>query len=338
MGSEMTDKPRPAGQDGHDADADADAEDPAQALGDESADDFRALAESLPSGILSADAEGRVVFCNQAARQTLDLPAESLLGSGWESVVHTEDRADVVTAARSVLGSSPSEQVTFRVRSGFGERWVHARFVPLGLDRDRSPSPAQELSRRGWIAAIEDVTDRRRMESQMAHRATHDPLTGLPNRALLEDRLQQACARLSRGGEQAAVLFMDLNGFKEVNDRFDHRTGDEVLTEVARRLRRVLRPADTGARLGGDEFVVVCESTGPDKAAEVADRIHEALRVPFLVEGGKAEIGASIGIACTSDASIEPSELLLRADKAMYRVKHGDQSDHSDARSAGETA
>lgn len=330
----MRDKPRTDGQHGHAAGA----PESAQALREESADRFRALAESLPSGILSADSEGQVVFSNQAARQILDLPAESLLGSGWESVVHTEDRADVVTAARSVLGSSPSEQVTFRVRSGFGERWVHARFVPLGLDPDRSPSPTQEQSRRGWIAAIEDITDRRRMESQMAHRATHDPLTGLPNRALLEDRLQQACARLSRGGEQAAVLFMDLNGFKEVNDRFDHRTGDEVLTEVARRLRRVLRPADTVARLGGDEFVVVCESTGPDKAAEVADRIHEALRVPFLVGGGKAEIGASIGIACTSDASIEPSELLLRADKAMYRVKHGEQSDDADERSAGGTA
>jgi diguanylate cyclase (GGDEF)-like protein/PAS domain S-box-containing protein len=285
-------------------------------------DTFRSLADAVPSGILTADAQGWVLFSNAAARQILDLPAESLIGRGWESVVLAEDLTDVMTAASAVLGASPGEQVTFRVQTRSGERWVHARFVPLRVDASDAPPDTDPAPGMGWIAALEDITDRRRMESQLAHRATHDPLTNLPNRALLEDRLEQACARLTRGGERVALLFCDLDGFKEINDQHGHTVGDEVLVEVARRLRRVLRPADTVARLGGDEFVVVCEATDAEAAAEVADRIADALDVPFLVAGTRARIGVSVGIASTSDPTMDPSELLLLADQAMYRQKH----------------
>lgn len=317
-------------------------------------DTFRSLADAVPSGILTADAQGWVLFSNAAARQILDLPAESLAGRGWESVVAAEDLADVMTAASAVLGPSTGEQVTFRVQTRTGERWVHARFVPLRVDPAAAapgtagapapgtgtPDEASEgtahgagrpvgTTGTGWIAALDDITDRRRMESQLAHRATHDPLTNLPNRALLEDRLEQACARLTRrGGEQVAVLFCDLDGFKEINDRHGHTVGDQVLVEVARRLRLVLRPADTVARLGGDEFVVVCEGTGAEAAAEVSGRIVDAVRLPFLVSGIRARIGVSVGIACTSDPATDPSDLLLLADQAMYRQKHLAADDH----------
>ena len=288
-------------------------------------DRFRSLADAVPSGILTADAGGSVVFSNEAARQILDLPSSALLGRGWETIVHAEDVADVRTASGAVLTSSMGEQVAFRVQTRSGERWVQARFLPLHPDEGSSADAGGDARRSvGWIAALEDITERRRMESRLAHRATHDPLTGLPNRALLDDRLQQACARLRRGGDQTAVLFCDLDGFKEINDRFDHTTGDEVLIEVARRLRHVLRPADTVARLGGDEFVVVCEGTSPEAAAEVAGRIVDVLAVPFLVARGRVSVRASIGIACTDDPEIEPSDLLLRADRAMYHQKHGE--------------
>ncbi|MCB9373991.1 MAG: GGDEF domain-containing protein [Microthrixaceae bacterium] len=172
--------------------------------------------------------------------------------------------------------------------------------------------------------ALDDVTDRRRLESQLAHRATHDPLTELPNRALLEDRLAQAAARLGRTGEEVAVLFCDLDDFKEVNDRFGHVVGDEVLVEVGRRIGSVLRPADTVARYGGDEFVVVCEGTGAEAAAEVAQRITAALAEPFAGAGGgrlEAGLRVSVGVAASDDPAVDPGDLLLRADQDMYRVK-----------------
>src|SRR5262245_12327201 len=151
-------------------------------------DRFLSLAEALPSGILSADALGAVVYCNHAAQQILDLPAEDIRGQGWLDVVHAEDLPDVMDAAGLVLSTGASQQATFRTQTGLFLRWATARFVPLG-DRDH---------RTGWIATLDDITDRRRAESQLAHRATHDPLTDLPNRTLLEDRLDQACARLRR--------------------------------------------------------------------------------------------------------------------------------------------
>jgi diguanylate cyclase (GGDEF)-like protein/PAS domain S-box-containing protein len=281
-------------------------------------DHFRSLADAVPSGILSADSLGWVVFTNEAASQILDLPGHALHGRGWESVIHPEDGPDVVSAAGAVLGASNSEQVNFRVRSQSGERWVHARFLPLRSD----VAAVENANRRmGWIATLDDITDRRRMESQLAHRATHDPLTGLPNRALLDDRLEQACARLRRDDDVVAVLFIDLDDFKGVNDRHDHRTGDQVLQEVARRLRQVLRPADTAARLGGDEFVAVCESTDEEEATEIAGRLREALGVPFLVGGKRLALGASVGVACSRGDGCEPADLLLRADQAMYRQK-----------------
>ena len=292
---------------------DVTAPDAAGELGDR----FRSLAEAVPSGILCADATGAVVFSNEAARQILDLAESRLLGRGWEAAVDPEDRSEVAAAAQAVLASRATEEVAFRVRVASGQRWAHARFVPLDAD-----APNLERAPAGWLAALDDVTDRRRLESQLAHQATHDPLTGLPNRALLEDRLQQACARLGRDDESLAVLFCDLDDFKEVNDRFDHTVGDRVLVEVGRRLRQVLRPADTVCRFGGDEFVVVCERTDPTEAEEVAERIRAVLAAPFADAGG-AGLGVSIGVAGARGTDVDPDDLLLRADQAMYRVKHG---------------
>lgn len=209
--------------------------------------------------------------------------------------------------------------------TGVADREVQAAGTRV-VDRDSgdvgSVAAGPVLGRpTGWLAALDDITERRRYESQLAHRATHDPLTDLPNRTLLDDRLAQACARLGRDGEQVAVLFCDLDDFKEVNDRFDHTVGDRVLVEVGRRIRGVLRPADTVGRLGGDEFVVVCERTSAAEADDVAARIRLALAEPFAVAGGRG-LDVSIGIAAAVDATAEAGDLLLRADQAMYRRKH----------------
>jgi len=289
---------------------------PAEQPGGAEQDRFLSLAEALPLGILSADARGYVVFCNEAAQQILNLPVDHLLSHGWEKAVHHEDLPDVVSAAGQVLVTGIPAQVTFRVQTGLFPRWAHAKFVPLGKGTRRS----------GWIGTFEDVTDRRRAESRLAHQATHDPLTKLPNRMLLEDRLHQACGRLRRDSDSVTVLFVDLDDFKDVNDNFGHAAGDQVLIEVASRLLSVIRDIDTVARLGGDEFVIICENLPEGDEGTLVQRIGEAMAVPMLVERQQLLIGASVGVAFTRDPSLDSNELLALADQSMYRVK---QSRHT---------
>jgi diguanylate cyclase (GGDEF)-like protein/PAS domain S-box-containing protein len=272
---------------------------------------FLSLAESLPLGILSADARGWVVFCNDAAQQIFNLPPDQLVGHGWERLIDPADAVEVMSAVRDVVQHGLPQQVMFRIQTGLFARWALAKFVPLG-----GPDAVT-----GWIATVDDVTDRRRAESELTHQATHDPLTGLPNRMLLEDRLQQACARLGRRGESLTVMFLDLDGFKDVNDRHGHSTGDQVLVEVANRLRQILRTVDTVARLGGDEFVLFCEGLRADEVDDVVARIKDVLSVPLVVSGEVLRIGASIGVETSRDASMTFDELLTRADQAMYRQK-----------------
>ena len=276
----------------------------------EGADRFLSLAEALPMGILSADPRGWVVFCNEATEEIFNLPAEQLVGHGWERLIHPDDRSEVISAGTEVIRSAQPQQVMFRIQTGLFIRWAAARFVPLGPDQPT-----------GWIATVDDVTDRRRAESELTHQATHDPLTGLPNRVLLEDRLQQACARLHDSAEAVSLLFIDLDGFKSVNDTFGHTIGDQVLIEVARRLRRIVRSVDTVARLGGDEFVAFCEALPEREVREVVQRLHDAIGIPLMINGDAIRVGASIGVEATRDPQATFDDLLARADQAMYREK-----------------
>jgi diguanylate cyclase (GGDEF)-like protein/PAS domain S-box-containing protein len=274
-------------------------------------DHLRSLADAVPSGILAADAWGQVVFSNGAAQEIFDVPATELVGTSWVDVIDARDRPDVAAASGSVLTSSRKEQTSFRVHCRTGVRWVHATFVPLGSEGTSS----------GWIATLEDVTERRRAEADLAHKASHDVLTGLPNRMLVLDRLAQASARLRRDDQPLTVLFVDLDGFKAVNDRLGHSTGDRILVETGRRLKAAVRPADTVGRLGGDEFVAVCEGMPADEARALAHRLAQAVAVPMLVDGATAEVGVSVGVWCTTDPSLSAEDLLARADRDMYRKK-----------------
>ncbi len=274
-------------------------------------DRFLSLAEALPSGILSADARGHVVFSNEAAQQLFDLSADKIRGRGWEHRVHPDDLDEVRAATELLVKGAGPQQVTFRVQTGLFLRWASAKFVPLG----------SAVVHTGWIATLDDVTDRQRTESELAHRATHDALTGLPNRTLLEDRLHQACARIRRTGVSVTTMFVDLDDFKTINDTYGHQAGDQVLREVAARLLTCIRDTDTVSRLHGDEFVVLCEGLTPDEVAGVEARITEAFEEPMRVGTTRLVIGASIGVATTEDADTAVADLLARADQAMYRVK-----------------
>jgi diguanylate cyclase (GGDEF)-like protein len=157
--------------------------------------------------------------------------------------------------------------------------------------------------------------------AKLAEQARHDPLTGLPNRTLLFERLQQALAVAMRRGNPVAILFIDLDGFKHVNDRLGHHAGDELLVAVADRLEDAVRRIDTVARLGGDEFVVLCEDLDTDeRPIEIANRVIAAIERPIIAGGEELAISASVGVAHSTGAD-EPSGLLKRADAAMYAAK-----------------
>ena len=175
---------------------------------------------------------------------------------------------------------------------------------------------------RGFGKVTRDLTERRALEQENLRRSLHDDLTGLPNRALLIDRLDHARSRLVRGDSSLAVLFIDLNNFKRINDTHGHDCGDSVLKEVAQRLFAAVRPEDTVGRMSGDEFLAVCEGlTGAPEAVAIADRIAAALAPAMPLAAGDLFISASIGIAVTVHSETPVQVILRRADKAMYAAK-----------------
>jgi diguanylate cyclase (GGDEF)-like protein len=171
--------------------------------------------------------------------------------------------------------------------------------------------------------AVRYAIARKRTESQARLEATHDPMTGLANRTLLRDRLEHVLARSRRQFTSFALLFLDLDGFKQINDLEGHAVGDEVLVQVASRIREVVRAIDTPARYGGDEFVVLCEQVkSEDEAAEIADRIATQIGQPFVVDGKELRVGVSIGVALVPARSRPDVDTLIReADEAMYGAK-----------------
>src|SRR3712207_2249400 len=175
----------------------------------------------------------------------------------------------------------------------------------------------------GAVVTFKDITERKALEEQLHHQAFHDPLTGLPNRALFMDRLEHALTRANRRGSKVAVLFMDLDNFKVINDSLGHKAGDQLLIAVAERLKAHLRPEDTASRLGGDEFTILVEDvTSVGEGTQIAERVAEILHPPFTLDEQEVFASVSTGIALSSSAQEQPADLLRHADLAMYRAKH----------------
>lgn len=227
---------------------------------------------------------------------------------------------------REMLGDTQASAVLAAVASG------HAEVAPLAIEVHHKDGRgiwsearvSAVVDSSGKTVAIEgivrDISQRKAAEDQLAHQALHDPLTDLPNRALLADRIGMALARLERDDGFAAVLFLDLDGFKIINDSLGHSLGDELLRGVAERLRATARSADTVARLGGDEFVVLCEAlTDPNEAMALAERLIQGLAAPFEIGGHRLFVSASIGVATTP--TTDPNAILRDADAAMYQAK-----------------
>ncbi|HEX7241998.1 MAG TPA: EAL domain-containing protein, partial [Longimicrobiaceae bacterium] len=258
-----------------------------------------AFPRTNPNPILEYASGGELAYANPAAqRLTLELGLDG---------------------PAALLPASHDVMVRACMENGEGFRDVEAR---VG-DRRFSWTYRPDLTRSAVHLFAEEVTERKRVEERLLHDALHDALTGLPNRLFFMERLAQALARSTRRRESTfAVLFMDLDRFKLVNDSLGHPAGDELLEIVARRLRGCLRPSDTVARFGGDEFAVLLEDlAGPGDAAGVAERIQKEMSTPVTLNGYEVFTGASIGIALPSGLEETPEELLQNADTAMYRAK-----------------
>jgi diguanylate cyclase (GGDEF)-like protein/PAS domain S-box-containing protein len=283
---------------------------------------YRGMVQTLGEGIAVQDADDRIVQCNAAAERILGLSRDERTGAmsfppHWRafyedgSPLPEETHPSKVTLRTGL----PCRGVVMRVRTDPDvDRWVLTSTQPLIHPGDVGPY--------GVVTSFTDITDVHRAKEQLEHRALHDDLTGLPNRALLLEHLSRALARSRRTGAAVGVLFLDLDGFKAINDSFGHSAGDEYLTRVATRIRASVRASDLAARVGGDEFVVVCENlAGPADAAVVADQIQRALATEIPLRAASVTAGASIGIAVSHPGSA-PETLLRDADAAMYVAKH----------------
>ncbi|MFS7874065.1 putative bifunctional diguanylate cyclase/phosphodiesterase [Streptomyces asiaticus] len=281
---------------------------------------FRSLVQSSSDVIMIAAPTGILRYVSPAASGVYGRDAEELEGSELASLIHPEDLGSVVHEVRRFLAAAPGEEPTTRIecrfRSGSGD-WLN---VESTINRHHG----------GLIFNSRDVTERVRLQAQLQHNAEHDPLTDLPNRALFTRRVAHAVAGRCRTDAGTAVLFIDLDGFKAVNDTVGHHAGDELLVQAARRLQESVRSGsgDCAARLGGDEFAALILGDGEGDAGnreqrimEIADRLRLRLSQPYRVEGGtEVRVAASIGVAF-AEPGTSPGALMRNADLAMYRAK-----------------
>lgn len=280
---------------------------------------FRSLVQGSSDVIMIAEPSGVLRYVSPAAAGVYRRDAEDLVGAELSSIIHPDDLGGVVHQLRRFLAASPREEPTTRIECRFGSGtgdWLH---VESTVNRHEG----------GLLLNSRDVTERVRLQAQLQHNAEHDPLTDLPNRALFTTRVGQALGGRRAGDPGTAVLFIDLDGFKAVNDSIGHQAGDELLVQAARRLQESVRTSDTAARLGGDEFAALIVGDGTrDQAArecqvhEIADRLRLRLSQPYRIGTGDVRVAASIGVAF-AEPSITPKDLMRNADLAMYRAKAG---------------
>lgn len=282
------------------------------------------LLEQLPAAIYidSPEPDGPTYYASPRIRDLLGIsPAEYAARSGtWSSMIHPEDRDRAEADYESFLRTGQPEGGDYRYLHADGHLvWIHDR-SQLVRDEDGRPMFVQGV--------MFDITPQKEAELSLQHMAYHDTLTGLPNRAMFEEHLDLAIARARRSGRSVAVLFMDLDGFKGVNDSMGHAAGDELLCSVASRLAEATRDTDLVARLGGDEFLVLLADLPDDRGGTadavvqaVADRVAAAVGRPVPLRGHTIEITISVGAGLFPHGARDAEELMSRADAAMYAHK-----------------
>jgi len=283
-------------------------------------DVFELFFDQARIGLALADLSSRYVRANATYAGLLAWAPEDLVGVAFTDLLHPDDHEGEQTRLAEFLnGREPYFQSEQRYVGPDGRgRWVLHGVTVV-------PDPT---GRPAWFAvSAQDVSERRQAEEDLraltarAERAVRDPLTGLANRTLLEERLRAVLARDARTGDTTGLLFMDLDAFKAVNDRHGHAVGDAVLRGVAQRLQSAVRPSDTVARLGGDEFVVLVEGAVEAGLVALVDRLETAVHAPIQVGSLDLHVGVSIGVAAASRGLADAASLLAEADRRMYAAK-----------------
>jgi diguanylate cyclase (GGDEF)-like protein/PAS domain S-box-containing protein len=277
---------------------------------------FELVFEQAPIGMALLTPEGRWVRVNQALLAITGYSSDELLAKTLEEITHPDDLSADLENVRRLLAGEIRHYAMER-------RYFHARghvistMLSVSLMRDRQGRPQH------FIAQIQDITERKLMDARLRHLAEHDSLTGIFNRRLLERQLAMQVARCRRYGEQAALLVIDLDSFKQVNDTYGHKIGDELLQAIATELQHRLRGTDMVARLGGDEFAVLLPGTTAEDARKVAAAMREAISACGVVAdgGSRISVAASIGVAALDRDTPGGETVLMEADRAMYAAK-----------------
>lgn len=290
-----------------------------------SRDRFHALVENVPGTVFRTEAGPamRAVHVSKGIEALTGIAPERIISGelNCRALVHPDDRQRVHDAIDEALAARATYNIEYRTRAADGQiRWASERGC-VSCDGNGQPQ---------WIdGVIIDITDRKLAELAIREMAFYDPLTSLPNRRLLLDRLQQQLSASARTGMHGALIFIDLDEFKKINDTLGHGTGDRLLIEVAQRLRAGVREADTVARLGGDEFIVMLDDLGrgtdeaTTKAAAIGMKLRESLQRPYKLDAHRVSCTPSMGLTTFSGHEVSADELIRRADKAMYRAKSG---------------
>jgi diguanylate cyclase (GGDEF)-like protein/PAS domain S-box-containing protein len=283
---------------------------------------FRSAFDDAAIGMAIVSPEGRWLRANRALSELTGYPQDELVGMGFADITHPDDLPKDIHALQEMLEGT-------RDRFQTEKRYFHAdgRIIWVWLSttivRDADGKAMYLLSQ------MQDISERKETEARLAHRASHDELTGLPNRGVLEDRMVLALNRQRRERKPISVLYLDLDGFKRVNDTHGHDAGDYLLVAIAKRLTALVRPTDVVSRLGGDEFVILCEGMDERGATRLAKRVVEEVPNPIEVEGRRLTVTPSVGISLTRDPSVRPGELLADADMAMYFAKEEGRSGYA---------
>ncbi|MDP8991823.1 MAG: EAL domain-containing protein [Actinomycetota bacterium] len=274
---------------------------------------LRALLHNASDVLTVVGPDNFIRYQSASVRRVLGFAPRELVGTRIDDLLHPDERDDALARLRSAPPSpGPSSVLEARLRRRNGG-WCTAETTVTNLLDDESV--------RGFLLTSRDVGERKQLEKELRHQALHDPLTGLANRTLLLDRLEHAMARSARGPDRLALVMVDLDDFKQINDTLGHPAGDRVLVEVARRLFQGVRAGDTVARIGGDEFAVLLEQADEEALDVVAYRVRHWPRHPLEIDGKSVVIQGSVGVAMAETSTVGAGELLRNADLAMYVAK-----------------
>ena len=278
---------------------------------------FEKVFEHAAIGVALASTDGRWLRVNRALCETTGYSEQEFTTKTFQEITHPEDLDECVEQAEKTLRGETS---TYQMEKRYFHKLGHIIWILLSVSLVHDSEGAPLF----FILQVQDISERKALEQELTYLASHDPMTHLPNKKVFGERLEHALTSADRRREHLAVLFLDLDGFKEVNDTLGHEMGDRLLVTAADRLRSCVRDGDTVARFGGDEFCVLAEDvSGTEEAVQVAGRILDCLQEPFAIAPDfSLLLTASIGIVTRSPGEERSAGLLVReADAAMYRAK-----------------